>query len=107
MLRSTVYFSSPARISEQGFLTPLEYILGVPHRQKDVSHCYKASQNWNRITDIASIVWRVRVQVELGPNNNYNLFSSDLCDVRSKTESFYKVYKHIQFNIINKYMDRT
>ena len=38
------------------------------------------------------LVWRVRVQVELGPNNNYNLFSSDLCDVRSKTESFYKVY---------------
>ena len=38
------------------------------------------------------VVWRVRVQVELGPNNNYNLFSSDLCDVRSKTESFYKVY---------------
>ena len=37
-------------------------------------------------------LWRVRVQVELGPNNNYNLFSSDLCDVRSKTESFYKVY---------------
>ena len=37
-------------------------------------------------------LWRVRVQVELGPNNNYSLFSSDLCDVRSKTESFYKVY---------------
>ena len=26
------------------------------------------------------LVWRVRVQVELDPNNNYNLFSSDLCD---------------------------
>ena len=41
---------------------------------------------------LARNVWRVRVQVELGPNNNYNLLSSDLCDVRSKTESFYKVY---------------
>ena len=30
MLQSTVYFNSPVQICEQGFLEPLEYILGVP-----------------------------------------------------------------------------
>ena len=30
VLRSTVYFNSPVQIFEQGFLEPLECILGVP-----------------------------------------------------------------------------
>ena len=34
VLRSTVYFNSPVQICEQGFLKPLEYILGVPSPPK-------------------------------------------------------------------------
>ena len=57
---------------------------------------FRGRRHINLIIEIENFcplsLWRVRVQVELGPNNNYSLFSSDLCDVRSKTESFYKVY---------------
>ena len=39
---------------------------------------------------IPGSMWRVRVQVELGRNNDNNLLSSDHFDVPTKTDLFYK-----------------
>ena len=46
------------------------------------------------------LLWRVRVQAKLGPNDNYDLLQSDICDFRFKTDSLIlQMHSHIEFKM--------